>query len=234
LIDKPLMLITGTSKGIGRYLAEFYSSEGYLVIGCSRSDMDYKSIEYQHYTLDISDENLVKSMFTEVRRKYGRLDVLINNAGIAAMNHVLLTPLKEMQKVLNSNVIGTFLCCREAAKLMKRNRYGRIVNISSIHVPLATEGTSIYSASKASIEQFSRVLSRELVQFGITTNSLALSIVTNSGMASHLSDDMTQKILDRTVSKVQLNYSDITNSINFLISPESGMVVNQTINLGGI
>jgi 3-oxoacyl-[acyl-carrier protein] reductase len=232
--DKPMMLITGTRKGIGKYLAEYYTNKGFQVVGCSRSDIDFELNNYQHFCLDISDESSVKKMFSEIRKKFGRLDVLINNAGIASMNHVLLTPLKEVQDILNTNFVGTFLCCREAVKLMKRNKSGRIVNISSIHVPLATVGTSIYGASKASIEQFSRVLAREVFQFGININLLALSVVKSSGMADGISDDITLKILERTISKTQLDLKDVSNAIDFLISPKSGMVTNQTLYLGGV
>ena len=228
------MIITGTRKGIGNYLAEYYTHKGFYIIGCSRDDINFELDNYQHYCLDISDEPSVKKMFAEIRKKYGRLDILINNAGIASMNHVLLTPLKEVQDILNTNFVGTFLCCREAVKLMKRNKYGRIVNISSIHVPLATVGTSIYGASKASIEQFSRVLAREVFQFGININLLALSVVKSSGMAEDLSDDIILKILERTISKTQLNFKDVSNAIDFLISPKSSMVTNQTLYLGGV
>ena len=234
MIDKPVMIITGTRKGIGNYLAEYYTHKGFYIIGCSRDDINFELDNYQHYCLDISDEPSVKKMFAEIRKKYGRLDILINNAGIASMNHVLLTPLKEVQDILNTNFVGTFLCCREAVKLMKRNKSGRIVNISSIHVPLATVGTSIYGASKASVEQFSRVLAREVFQFGININLLALSVVKSSGMAEGLSDDITLKILERTISKTQLDFKDVSNAIDFLISPKSSMVTNQTLYLGGV
>ena len=228
------MIITGTRKGIGNYLAEYYTHKGFYIIGCSRDDINFELDNYQHYCLDISDEPSVKKMFAEIRKKYGRLDILINNAGIASMNHVLLTPLKEVQDILNTNFVGTFLCCREAVKLMKRNKSGRIVNISSIHVPLATVGTSIYGASKASIEQFSKVLAKEVFQFGININLLTLSVVKSSGMAEDLSDDIILKILERTISKTQLNFKDVSNAIDFLISPKSSMVTNQTLYLGGV
>ena len=234
MVDKSLMLITGTRKGIGKYLAEYYTNKGFQVIGCSRSDIDFELNNYQHFCLDISSESLVKKMFSEIRNKYGRLDVLINNAGVASMNHVLITPLKEVKDILNTNFVGTFLCCREAIKLMKRNKYGRIVNISSIHIPLATVGTSMYGASKASVEQFSRVLAREVFQFGVTINLLSLSIVKNFGMADHLSEEMTLKILEKTISKTQLDIKDVSNAIDFLISPKSGMITNQTLYPGGV
>jgi 3-oxoacyl-[acyl-carrier protein] reductase len=234
MFDKPVMIITGTRKSIGKYLAEYYANKEFQVVGCSRGDIDFELDNYQHYCLDVSDESSVKKMFTEIRKNYGRLDVLINNAGIASMNHVLLTPLKEVHDILNTNFVGTFLCCREAVKLMKRNKSGRIVNISSIHVPLATVGTSIYGASKASIEQFSRILAREVFQFGININILALSVVKSSGMADVLSDDITLKILERTISKTQLDFKDVSNAIDFLISPKSSMVTNQTLYLGGV
>ena len=234
MVDKSLMLITGTRKGIGKYLAEYYTNKGFQVIGCSRSDIYFELNNYQHFCLDISSESLVKKMFSEIRNKYGRLDVLINNAGVASMNHVLITPLKEVKDILNTNFVGTFLCCREAIKLMKRNKYGRIVNISSIHIPLATVGTSMYGASKASVEQFSRVLAREVFQFGVTINLLSLSIVKNFGMADHLSEEMTLKILEKTISKTQLDIKDVSNAIDFLISPKSGMITNQTLYPGGV
>ena len=80
MINKPVMLITGTRKGIGKYLAEYYAEKEYQVIGCSRGEVDYKLDNYQHFCLDISDELSVKTMFAEIRKNYGRLDILINNA----------------------------------------------------------------------------------------------------------------------------------------------------------
>ena len=171
-------------------------------------------------------------MFREVRKKYGRLDVLINNAGISSENHVLLTPLKKAQDSLNTNFIGTFIFCRESVKLMKINQYGRIINISSIHVPLASVGTSIYGASKAAIEQFSGVLAREVFQFGITINILSLSVVKDTGMEIALTEEIKRKILNQTISKDQLNIYDVIHAVNFFIDEKSKMVSNQMLCLG--
>ena len=88
--EKQVIIITGTRKGIGKYLAEYYVEKGFQVIGCSRTTIDYELENYQHYCLDVAEEGEVKQMFAEINKTYKRLDVLINNAGISSMNHILL------------------------------------------------------------------------------------------------------------------------------------------------
>ena len=117
-----VILITGTRKGIGRYLAEKHAAAGWRVIGCSRSAADFSLENYEHYCLDVADETAVTALFRDIRRRHGRLDALINNAGVAAMNSALLMPVSQLQKLLSTNVSGTFVCCREAAKLMQIGR----------------------------------------------------------------------------------------------------------------
>src|SRR5262245_46342582 len=150
-LDRPVTLVTGSRKGIGRFLVEHYVQKGHQVIGCSRSDIDWALDGYDHHLADVSDESAVKTLFANVRKRYGRLDHLINNAGIASMNHSLLTPLSTVHNILNTNFVGTFLFCREAAKLMKNRRYGRIVNLTTVALPLKLEGEAIYVASKAAV-----------------------------------------------------------------------------------
>ena len=231
---KLVMVITGTRTGIGKGLVKFYSKKGFHIIGCSREEVDYNLDNYKHFCLDVSDESSVKTFFSNIRKTYGRLDVLINNAGIATKNYLLLTSLSEVKKTINTNILGSILFCRESVKLMKLNNFGRIINISSIHVPLASKGTSIYGASKAAIEQFSRVISKEVFQYGINVNTIALSIVKNTGMENSLNDQMKSKILLKTISKSLLNMDDITNPIDFLISKKSKMITNQLLTIGGL
>ena len=132
MTNKPVIIVTGTRKGIGKYIAEYYTKKEYQVIGCSRNEIDFELDNYQHFCLDVSEEYSVKKMFSEIRKKYGRLDVLINNAGIASMNHSLLTPISTARKILDTNVIGTFVFSRESAKLMKQNKFGAITSKSHI------------------------------------------------------------------------------------------------------
>lgn len=232
--DQQVMVITGTRKGIGKYIVEYYVRKGYQVVGCSRQPVNYDCKNYRHFSLDVSDEIKVKQMLSEVYKSYNRLDILINNAGIAAMNYVLLTPLATVQDILNTNFIGTFLFCREAVKIMQKNRYGRIINISSIDVPLGTVGGSIYSSSKAAVEQFSRVLAKEFASYGITVNILALSLVKDSGMVAIMSEKAIKETLQRTHLKSWLNFEDVGHALDFFISSKSNMVTGQTLYLGGV
>jgi 3-oxoacyl-[acyl-carrier protein] reductase len=168
----PVTFITGTRKGLGRALVEHYVRVGHAVVGCSRESIDWQLDGYVHYVADVADEQAVRAAFGDVWRRYGRLDHLINNAGIAAMNHSLLTPLSTLNRILSTNVAGTFLVTREAAKLMKSANYGRIVNLTSVVVPLKLEGESAYAATKAAVNSLTEVLARELAAFGITVNAV--------------------------------------------------------------
>ena len=232
--EKPVMIITGTRTSIGRLLAEHYVTQGFQVIGCSRHKIDFDLENYNHFFLDVSDELSVKKMFSEIRKTYGRLDVLINNAGVASSNYVFLTSIKEINAALSTNVAGSILFCREAIKLMKNNNFGRIINMSSVQVSVASEGTSLYGATKAAIEQFSKVLSREVFPFGISVNTLSLSAVENTSMEKDLTKEARKKLLDQTVSKSLISINDVTNALDFFMSTKSKVVTNQVLYIGGI
>lgn len=172
-MEEVITVITGTSKGIGEYLAKYYLSKGHIVYGCSRTMpkwVDENVKNYFHYLLDVSDEKAVKKLFGDIRKRHGHLENLINNAAMASMNHVLLFPLIKAEELLKTNTLGTFLFCREASKLMKNNKYGRIINFTSGAVRLKIEGESIYAASKSGIEIFTQIIAKELGEFGITAN----------------------------------------------------------------
>src|SRR5688572_14984226 len=110
-------LVTGARKGLGRFLAEQRLARGDRVYGCSRQPSDLESPRYQHFCLDVSDEHAVRQMFSLIRKDARRLDHLVNNAGVASMNHALLTPMATVDAILRTNVAGTFLMCREGARI---------------------------------------------------------------------------------------------------------------------
>lgn len=231
--DKRVILITGTRVGIGRFLVEHYTRSGAKVIGCSRRPADYELAGYRHFCLDVADESAVKELLSEIRRTYKRLDVLINNAGIASMNHSLLTPMKTVHAVLDTNVVGTFLFCREAAKLMKIHSFGRIVNFSTVATPLKLEGEAIYAASKAAIITLTQVLARELSEFGITVNAVGPTAV-KTDLIRNIPDRKIGELIQRQAIHRLGEFRDIANVIDFYLQPESDFITGQVVYLGGV
>jgi 3-oxoacyl-[acyl-carrier protein] reductase len=232
-MDPAVTLITGTRKGIGRFLAEYYISRGHFVIGCSRSPIDWQLKNYEHYTADVSDEPAAKKIFSDIRNRFGRLDNLINNAGIASMNHAVLTPLSSVHKVLQTNVVGTFLFCREAAKLMRLHQYGRIVNFVTVATLIKVEGEAIYTASKAAVITLTQVLARELAEFGITVNAVGPT-PTETDLIRQVPKDKLDLLLKRQAIPRCAIFEDIANVTDFYLKKESEFITGQSIFLGGV
>lgn len=227
------MIITGTRKGIGRHLAEYYLEQGYFVAGCSRSESDLLSSNYSHYCLDVSDELAVKSMVSEIAKKHKRIDYLINNAGIASMNHSFLMPISMVDKIFRTNVYGTFLFCREVGKIMSKKKYGRIINITTFAVPFKLEGEAIYAASKAAVSTLSEILAREYADYGITVNLIGPPAI-QTDLIRNVPSEKLDKLLQRQAIHRYGTPDDVFNSINYLLQESSSMVTGQTIYLGGV
>lgn len=233
ICGREVALITGTRKGIGRFLVEHFVQKGALVVGCSRKPLDWQLKNYEHHSVDVADEAQVKTMLSTIRTRYKRLDIVINNAGIASMNHSLLTPAGTVDRILATNFRGTFFLCREAAKLMQRRRYGRIVNISTVAVPLRLEGEAIYAASKSAVATFTQILARELAEFGITCNVVGPTPI-DTDLIRNVPKYKIEQLIDRLGIKRLGRYEDVANVIDFFVKPESNYVTGQIVYLGGI
>ena len=231
--EKPVVVITGTRTGIGKFLAEYYVKKGFYVIGCSRKQVDFELKNYQHFYLDISDEPAVKKMYNQVRKTYGRLDVLINNAGIASMNHAILTTIDTVNKVFNTNVVGTFLSCREAAKLMQMNKFGRIINFATVATPLRLEGEAVYASSKAAVVSITQILAREFADMGITINAIG-PVPVKTDLIRAVPREKIESLINRQAIRRYGEFKDIVNVIDFFLKKESNFITGQVIYLGGI
>src|SRR5215208_5646923 len=218
--DTKVVLITGTRKGIGRALVEHYVGAGYHVIGCSRSPFEGQLFNYRHCCLDVGNESAVKKMFSEIRRREGRVDVLINNAGVASMNHSLLTPLAAVNRIMETNFTGTFLFCREAARLMQLHRFGRIVNFASVAVPLKLEGEAVYAASKAAVISLTQILAREFADFGVTVNAIGPTPI-KTDLISGVPSEKLDALIDRQAIKRYGEPQDVIHVVDFFVHPAS-------------
>ncbi|MCB0738175.1 MAG: SDR family oxidoreductase [Bacteroidetes bacterium] len=228
------VIITGVSKGIGHALAEHYGANGYQVLGLSRTEPEQMIIasNFRWYRVDITNEKDVKSFFREIRKEGIKPYALINNAGVASLNALSTTPLSTVQHIFNTNVNGTFLMMKEAAKMMVLNNLGRIVNFSSVAYPLQIEWESAYSASKAAIESFSKTAAREWATSGITVNIVGPGPV-ETDLVKNVGDKRLDYLLDKMPISEVNTFDDVANVCDFFLIERSAKITGQVIYLGG-
>jgi 3-oxoacyl-[acyl-carrier protein] reductase len=224
--------ITGTTRGIGRFLAETFLERQWLVFGCSRRCSDLRHERYHHFEVDVSNEREVVAMFTTIRQQGLPLWALVNNAGVASMNHAVTTPAATMEQLLRVNVMGTMLCSREAAKQMLQHRAGRIVNFGSVAVALDLEGESAYVASKAALMAYTRVLAREVGHQGITVNAIAPNPI-KTDLIAGVSKEKLDALVGRQAKPRYGTMQDVLRVLDFYLDSENDLVTGQTIYLGG-
>jgi 3-oxoacyl-[acyl-carrier protein] reductase len=227
------ILVTGASRGLGLALVEHFVAMGDRVIGCSSQPGSAEPPGHQHLRADVTSDAEVGQLFTKVRAELGGLDVLINNAGIASMNPVALTPADRARHVVDVSVLGTFLCSRAALRLLRSSSSPRIVNVSSVAVPLRLEGEAVYAAAKAAVESFTRVMAKEVGPLGITCNAVGPCPVPTKLTKAVPSEKMAALIARQAIPRWGTT-ADVVNVVEFFLNPASGMVTGQVVYLGGI
>lgn len=172
----PTALITGSSQGVGRALAERLLAEGWIVHGFARGPQILSNGQFYAHVVDVTDESAVSTSVSAAAAS-GRIDVLINNAGSAAMNAFLLTPGSVAETLMRVNYLGTFHCLQAVGKVMVRQRGGLVINLTTVAVPLSLEGEAAYVASKAAVEALTKVAAKELSTQGVRVIALGLGPV---------------------------------------------------------
>ena len=224
------ILITGASRGLGLALASHYAALGDTVWGCARGEAGLQHPNYEHFRLDVAKEADVEELFVALRPR--GLDVLVNNAGAASMNAIALTTAAAARSVIDTNFVGTFLCTRAAVRLLRASPAGRIVNLTSVAVPLRLEGEAIYAASKAAVETFTRITVREVAGFNITCNAVGPSPVPTR-LTSGVPEEKIEALLRRQAIARWAEPADVINVVDFFLRAESRMVTGQVVYLGG-
>lgn len=236
-----VFIISGSSRGIGKALSEHYLKCGDIVVGCARSPSDIADKNYRHFILDINDEKAVVAMVRAAKKEFGKIDICLNNAGMASMNHILTTSYESAKTLVDVNFLGTFLLSREAAKAMISNKIsnknsaksGVIINFSSVAAPLCLEGEAIYAASKAACESLTKTMAKELASYSIRVNAIALAPV-QTDLIKAVPKDKIKALLEQQAIKRFGEFDDIINVVDFFISQKSDFITGQIITLGGV
>ena len=221
--DNQTFIITGTSRGFGKALAEYYLNRSINIIGISRGAASISNPNYSHYSLDISDENKVKDFYRSIKKNNNTNNIccLINNAAISYANRVLLTTSKEIESIFNINFIGNFLMTKEMIKLIKKNSFVRIISISSILSKKNLLGTSMYSSSKSALEKLIYIIREEHKETNISFDIIRLSAIENIGMSDEISEYARDSIVALSKSKKPLTIGKIVSQLDKIIFSKS-------------
>ena len=234
-------IVTGGTRGIGKAIAEGLALEGVNVIVAGRNlaaaksvadSLSVKGVRASGVKLDVANAGEVEKVFDEIRKDFGRIDILINNAGITKDGLLMRMKEEAWDSVMNTNLKGVFLCSREVIKDMAKQRYGRIVNITSVAAFMGNPGQANYSASKAGIVGFTKTVAREYAGRGVTVNAVAPGFI-ETAMTDVLPENI-QEEMKRLIPLGRFGtVEDITKAVIFLASPDSGYITGQVIHVNG-
>ncbi|HBR21171.1 MAG TPA: 3-oxoacyl-ACP reductase [Nitrospiraceae bacterium] len=234
-------VITGGARGIGKTIAEALARKGVNIVIADISseqaqgtatEMEKLGVKATGAGLDVSKSEEVVKVFSEIAKDYGKIDILVNNAGITRDGLIMRMKEEDWDAVININLKSVFLCSKEAVKVMAKQRYGRIINISSVVAFMGNPGQANYSASKAGIVGLTKTTAKEYASRGITANAVAPGFITTAmtdALPENVKEDMKRAIpLGRFGTT-----DDVANAVVFLASPEAGYITGQVIHVNG-
>lgn len=234
-------VVTGGGRGIGKSISIALAKEGVnvVIVGTNLEIAIETSLELQKMGVrsiavqgDVSVFKDVKDVFGKTIDEFGKVDILVNNAGITQDSLIIRMKDEEWDRVIDVNLKGTFLCCREAIKVMLKQKYGRIVNISSIVGFMGNIGQANYSASKAGIIGLTKTTAKEYANRGITVNAVAPGFITTS-MTESIPENIKSEML-RSIPMGRFgNPDDVASAVVFLASPEAGYITGQVLHVNG-
>ena len=225
-----MIIVTGASRGLGRAITEHLNKNGHHVIGLVRST---HSLSFEVVECDVSNYTSVKQAARAVKKMNENVDAVINCAGIASMNMAITTNESTVQKMIQTNLVGTIYSCQLFAPIMLRQKYGTFINFSTIAVPLALKGESVYVASKAGVEAFSRCFAREMADFNVRVNCIAPGPI-RTDLLNGITDSQIKKIISQQIITKQFHKSDVCDLVELLIDNRASSLSGQIFNIGGV
>ncbi len=231
-----VVLISGSSRGLGYIIAEHFLEHGARVIGLSRSEHKFESPHYHHVIVDIGNPQSIVAAFKTIAKNFSTIDIVVNNAAVLTSQYSLIMPIKNAVDMVNVNLLGTFFVSRESAKLMRKSGHGRIINIGSMAASLEPMGDSIYAATKVAIQTLANVMAKEFASMNITCNTIGITAFDTDMLRSHTqkAQEKINEIIKNLPMPRKALAADILNVIDFFASEKSSYITSQTIYLGGI
>lgn len=237
-LSTQIAIVTGSAKGIGKAIALKLRQDGYFVVIADKDEKGGKEtaamIGQQHclfISCDIGEESSVRRLFDQIGHLDGELAALINNAGIIRDNVIWKMPTSDFDEVIRVNLKGTWLMCREAAKTMRENQQGRIVNIAS-RAWLGNPGQTNYSSSKAGIVGLTRALALELAKYQVTVNAVAPGLI-DTELTRNLPDHVRERLINAQPTKTMGTPEDIAETVSFLVSEKAAFITGQIYHVDG-
>jgi 3-oxoacyl-[acyl-carrier protein] reductase len=224
-----MIIVTGASKGLGRAICNRLIEKNIDVFGLARNVED---VPFASMSCDVSSYESVKLVVQHLKKEGFKVAGLINAAGIASMNLALTTPQSVAQKIINTNLLGTIYCCQLIAPMMLRNKHGSIINFSTIAVALGLKGESIYAASKAGVEGFTRSFSREMADFNVRVNCIAPGPIDTS-LLKGITAEQINKIVSQQIIPKQFMPDSVADLVELLIDSRSDSLSGQVLHVGG-
>lgn len=233
-MNEEVVFISGASRGIGTAIAENFAKLGHKVIGTSRSQFHFenKLDNLIPIALDISDRDSINQCIEFLKDNNFKPSILINNAGITSDQIFLRMKDDEWDNVIATNLTGTFNLTKALIKNMIKNRYGRIINISSVSGLMGNPGQVNYSSAKAGLSGFTKSLAKEVGSRGITVNSVAPGFI-ETDMTAFLDDNAKNKLLEDIPLKRLGSAKDVADLVAFLASEDASYITGQTISIDG-
>ncbi len=238
-LENKIALISGSSRGIGKSIAEKFASEGAKVIVTYKDNYKLaKSIsekldDSMIVKLDISSKTSITNAIKNILKKHKRIDILVNNAGINKPTDFEKIKEKDWDAILNTNLKGPFLLSQQIFSIMKKQNFGRIINISSVSGQYGGPRTIHYAVSKAGLISLGHCMSRYGAKYHITVNNISPGII-DTEMSKNVMKSKTGKdILDKVLLKRSGTPADVSNLAVFLASDESSYITGQTYNVNG-
>jgi 3-oxoacyl-[acyl-carrier protein] reductase len=226
-------LVTGSRRGVGRLITEHLLKHGARVAGFARGEATFTHPNYFHFQVDISDPAAVQRGFSELKKVTDCVGIVVNNAAVLTSQYAMIMPPAAVQAMVNTNLIGTFMVSREASKMMRKTKWGRIINIGSMAASLEPIGDSMYAACKAGVSTLANVMAKELAPLNVTCNTLGVSGIHTDMLAQLPPDKIIQVIAGLPIPRFAVP-DDILNVVDFLASERSSYITAQTIFLGGV